>query len=82
MGTAGDLPWNEITAGFIPDFSLFSQPADVYSPFLEGTGEFRSFWEDKIISLQKDVMIAAAATAVGINMTFFILITLFLLKIK
>ena len=71
MGTAGDLPWNEIAAGFIPDFSLFSQPAEVYTPFLEGTGEFRSFWENKIISLQKDVMIAAAATAVGINMTFF-----------
>lgn len=71
MGTAGDLPWNEIAAGFIPNFSLFSQPAEVYTPFLEGTGEFRSFWENKIISLQKDVMIAAAATAVGINMTFF-----------
>lgn len=71
MGTAGNLPWNEIAAGFIPDFSLFSQPAEVYTPFLEGTGEFRSFWENKIISLQKDVMIAAAATAVGINMTFF-----------
>ena len=71
MGTAGDLPWNEIAAGFIPDFSLFSQPAEVYTPFLEGTGEFRSFWENKIVSLQKDVMIAAAATAVGINMTFF-----------
>ena len=71
MGTAGDLPWNEIAAGFIPDFSLFSQPAEVYTPYLEGTGEFRSFWENKIISLQKDVMIAAAATAVGINMTFF-----------
>jgi hypothetical protein len=71
MGTAGDLPWNEIAAGFIPNFSLFYEPAEVYTPFLEGTGEFRSFWENKIVSLQKDVMIAAAATAVGINMTFF-----------
>ena len=79
MGTAGDLPWNEIAAGFIPDFSLFSQPAEVYAPFLEGTGEFRSFWENKIISLQKDVMIAAAATAVGINMTFFIVFLIYFL---
>ena len=71
MGVAGELPWNEIAAGFIPNFSLFYEPAEVYSPFLEGTGEFRSFWENKIINLQKDVMIAAAATAVGINMTFF-----------
>ena len=71
MGAAGDLPWNEIAAGFIPNFSLFYEPAEVYTTFLEGTGEFRSFWENKIVSLQKDVMIAAAATAVGINMTFF-----------
>jgi Mn2+/Fe2+ NRAMP family transporter len=71
MGVAGELPWSEIAAGFIPNFSLFYEPAEVYSPFLEGTGEFRSFWENKIINLQKDVMIAAAATAVGINMTFF-----------
>ncbi len=71
MGLAGNLPWDEIAAGFIPKFSLFYEPAEVYAPFLEGTGEFRTFWEDKIVNLQKDVMIAAAATAVGINMTFF-----------
>lgn len=71
MGISGNLPWDEIAAGFIPKFSLFYEPAEVYAPFLEGTGEFRTFWEDKIVNLQKDVMIAAAATAVGINMTFF-----------
>jgi hypothetical protein len=34
-------------------------------PFLEQTGEFKSFWEEKIVGLQQDVMISAAATAVG-----------------
>ncbi len=71
MGSAGQLPWNEILSGFIPNLSLLSEPDNVYLPFLEGTGEFRSFWEAKIVSMQRDVMIAAAATAVGINMTFF-----------
>ncbi len=71
MATQGELPWNEIVSGFVPDLSLLSEPAEVYLPFLKETGEFRPFWENKIINMQKDVMIAAAATAVGINMTFF-----------
>jgi hypothetical protein len=71
LSTSGEAEWGSIIAGFVPDFSLFSSPAETYIPFLEGTGEFRSFWESKIVGLQQDVMISAAATAVGINMTFF-----------
>lgn len=71
MGTAGNLPWGEIVQGFIPNLSLLNQPDQVYTNFLNQTGDFRTFWEDKIINMQRDVMIAAAATAVGINMTFF-----------
>lgn len=71
LSTSGDADWSSIFAGFVPDFSLFNLPAETYNPFLEGTGEFRSFWESKIVGLQQDVMISAAATAVGINMTFF-----------
>ena len=71
MGTAGNLPWGEIAQGFIPNLSLLNQPDEVYTSFLNQTGDFRSFWEDKIVNMQRDVMIAAAATAVGINMTFF-----------
>ena len=58
-------------SGFIPNLSLLYEPDECLPPFLEGTGEFRSFWETKIVNMQRDVMIAAAATAVGINMTFF-----------
>tara|TARA_B110000003_G_scaffold275868_1_gene319842 strand:- start:1165 stop:2898 length:1734 start_codon:yes stop_codon:yes gene_type:complete len=71
MGTAGNLAWGEIAQGFIPDLSLLNQPDEVYISFLNKTGDFRAFWEDKIVNMQRDVMIAAAATAVGINMTFF-----------
>ena len=71
LSTSGQANWNEIASGFVPNFSLFSNPVDVYLPFLEQTGEFKSFWEEKIVGLQQDVMISAAATAVGINMTFF-----------
>jgi hypothetical protein len=40
---------------------------DAIGPVGSGT---RDYWTDRIVSQQRDVMIAAAATAVGINMTF------------
>ena len=71
MGVSGNLPWAEIAAGFIPDPSLFSEPSAKYNEALAATGEFSEFWKSRIVNMQKDVMISAAATAVGINMTFF-----------
>ncbi len=71
MGASGKLPWSEIAAGFIPDPSLFSEPSAKYDDALAATGEFSEFWKSRIVNMQKDVMISAAATAVGINMTFF-----------
>ena len=60
-----------IRDSFIPDPSLFSEPSAKYNEALAATGEFSEFWKSKIVNMQKDVMISAAATAVGINMTFF-----------
>ena len=71
MSMAGALPWGEIWAGFVPDFSLLNEPSEKYNDFLDATGEYRSFWKDKIVGMQQSVMVSAAATAVGINMTFF-----------
>ena len=67
----GGLNWGQIGAGFIPNLKLLSNPAASFTPHLEAVGEnFRGFWEAIIVSQQRDVMIGAAATAVGINMTF------------
>ena len=67
------LPWGEIFAGFVPDFGQFFRPADTFLPFLDAIGQpgnaIRDFWSDKIVAQQRDVIISAAATAVGINMT-------------
>ena len=71
MSISGVLPWNEIMVGFVPDFSLLNQPSPKYDAVLAATGEYAEFWKGKIISMQQDVMISAAATAVGVNMTFF-----------
>lgn len=65
------LPWGQIVGGFIPDWSRLNAPAEGFVPLLEAVPEgARSFWREHIVSEQRDVMIAAAATAVGINMTF------------
>jgi Mn2+/Fe2+ NRAMP family transporter len=64
------LALGEIFRGFIPDLSLLSRPASTFNEALAATGEFAAFWSALIVSEQRDIMITAAATAVGINMTF------------
>jgi len=67
----GRMNWGEIGRGLIPDLSLFMKPTDKIMPHIQQVGEgFRSFWTNMIVGQQRDVMISAAATAVGINMTF------------
>jgi Mn2+/Fe2+ NRAMP family transporter len=65
------LDWPRIGAGLVPDLSLLSRPAGTFDGALGAVGEqFRGFWSGIIVDDQRDVMISAAATAVGINMTF------------
>ena len=67
----GGLHWGEVLSGFVPDFRLLSAPAETFSPFISAVDvRFQAFWSDMIVAQQRDVMITAAATAVGINMTF------------
>lgn len=67
----GALSWGAIGRGFIPDLSLFNKPTDEIMPhILLVSDQFQSFWTNMIVGQQRDVMISAAATAVGINMTF------------
>ena len=71
LSIEGKIVWGEILSGLIPDLSLFNKPTDKIMPHIQQVAEsFRSFWTDMIVGQQRDVMISAAATAVGINMTF------------
>ena len=65
------LDWAQIGEGFVPDLSLLNEPSKEYDKVLTDTGKYSSFWKDNIVEMQQSVMISAAATAVGINMTFF-----------
>lgn len=66
----GNLPLGEVFAGLIPNFSMLSSPAPLFEEALASLGEGADYWRGLIVSLQRDKMIAAFATAVGINMTF------------
>lgn len=66
----GTLDWGAVFGGFVPSVDLLWEPAPTWEPVLAATGEFRDYWTNLIVAQQRDVMITAAATAVGINMTF------------
>jgi hypothetical protein len=66
---AGNLDWSAIFKGFIPDFSLLTEPADKFKEIIASSSD-PEYWKNTILGSQRDRMVTAAATAVGINMTF------------
>jgi Mn2+/Fe2+ NRAMP family transporter len=71
LSIEGKILWGEILSGLVPDLSLFVKPTDIIIPHIQKVAEkFQPFWTNMIVGQQRDVMISAAATAVGINMTF------------
>ncbi|WP_390623315.1 divalent metal cation transporter [Blastopirellula sediminis] len=71
MAYQGVLNWGEIFAGFIPDLSQLSSPTGNLALLVDQASDaHREFFRNRIVKDQSAVMIGAAATAVGINMTF------------
>lgn len=70
MTVAGALPWGQIFAGLIPDPTSLFKPAASLQTSIEATGQGADYWRNLITTTQKDKIITAFATAVGINMTF------------
>jgi len=67
----GQLNWAAILRGFIPDLSQWNEPTGSIARLMSDLpSEAQAFWKAKVVASQSSVMIAAAATAVGINMTF------------
>ncbi len=67
---AGELEWGKIFKGFIPNFGYLNQPAPSVETAIAATGDHGTVWTSFIAGMQKDKIIAAFGTAVGINMTF------------
>ncbi len=71
LTVTGSLPWGEVLAGFIPNPSVLFEPAPTFDPLLQQVGDGADgYWRELIVSRQFDNVATAAATAVGINMTF------------
>lgn len=69
--SASGLDWVATFAGFLPDFSLLFKPSAAFQELIAATpAAHHVYWTDWIVTNQRDVIVAAAATAVGINMTF------------
>ncbi len=66
----GKLDWGTIFAGFIPSISSLTEAAPTFGPAIQATGENAGFWSSKIAADQRDIVMTAFGTAVGINMTF------------
>ena len=69
MSWKGELDWAAIAQGFVPDISLLWRPVTGLSGFIDESSA-ADYWNTTILHAQRERMIAAAATAVGINMTF------------
>ena len=71
LTSKGALDWGLIFAGFVPDVSQWNTPTGRIGELIGGLGpEQQEFWKGRVVASQREVMIGAAATAVGINMTF------------
>ncbi len=71
LAANGKIDWAGIAAGFIPNPSQWTNPSAGMAELLSGlSSDAREFWTDRVVRQQRSQMIAAAATAVGINMTF------------
>jgi hypothetical protein len=71
LSLAGAIDWGQILDGLIPRFRMLWEPAATMKSHIEAVApQFQQFWTKLIVSQQRDVMIAATAAAVGINMTF------------
>lgn len=67
---SGTLSWAEIFNGMIPRVGDLYTPAKDYLAPIAATGEFAEYWTKTIVSSQRDIIMTAFGTAVGINMTF------------
>jgi Mn2+/Fe2+ NRAMP family transporter len=71
LNVKGLLDWGAIASGFVPDIRQWSQPTGDAAALVAGLpSSSQTYWSEQIVTAQRAVMIGAAATAVGINMTF------------
>ncbi|HEV7280321.1 MAG TPA: divalent metal cation transporter [Pirellulaceae bacterium] len=71
-----EIDWSAVATGFLPDPMQMLRPSPAFDELLGAIGSQAgeanaTYWRNFIVDKQRGVLISAAATAVGINMTFF-----------
>ena len=75
--TSDGLDLGAALAGLVPDLRTLSEPSSAITALLaDVAADARDYWSGLAVRMQREVMISAAATAVGINMTFLMPCTL------
>lgn len=69
LATTGGIDWGAIFSGIIPNPKLLVAPAASYADLISQSSH-PEWWTAKIVNDQRDIIIAAFGTAVGINMTW------------
>ena len=65
------LNWANVISGLMPDFGALFRPSETFLPYIDQLDPIdRDKWTADIIGRQRDNIIAAFGTTVGINMTF------------
>jgi Mn2+/Fe2+ NRAMP family transporter len=67
---SGALSWGEVFKGAVPRIADLYRPALDYAAPIAATGPHAAAWTKIIVDSQRDIIITAFGTAVGINMTF------------
>ena len=70
LASKGAIEWGSLLKGLIPDFGALFKPTSTYSDAIAATGDSSGFWTTYIANNQRNVIIGAFGSAVGINMTF------------
>ena len=71
LATSNEVNWGEVFSGFIPNLGQWFKPPPSVASLIETLGtDQQTFWKNRIVTKQQEVMISTTATAVGINMTF------------
>lgn len=76
LASRGSIAWSSFFSGLVPDFSTLFKPAASYSDAIAATGQNAAFWTKYIADSQRNIIIGAFGSAVGINMTFLLPYTL------
>jgi Mn2+/Fe2+ NRAMP family transporter len=70
LASKGAVEWSALFKGLIPDPSALFKPTETYSKAIAATGASAGYWTGFIADNQRNVIIGAFGSAVGINMTF------------